>query len=172
MSMKNIGRCLVHLLLPIRRAQLKFVSEFSKGISECKILEIGCGGKKDFIEFFETHNDTVQSDAKPYPGCEVLDVTELDCKNQYDVIIAINVLEHVYDYRRAITNIHDALRPNGYLVLSVPFFYPLHDLPDDYWRFTCESLRRELSMFGTVTITQSGFRWAPHSIHIIAAKTK
>ncbi len=170
MSLKSIGRRFAHFLLPIRKAQIRFVKEFSETVDECTILEIGCGGNKDFIKYFETRNDVVQSDIKRFPGCEVLDVTELNLKEQYDVILAINVLEHIFNYRLAISNMFNALHPGGHLVLSVPFFYPFHDLPNDYWRFTPFSLEKELNVFHHVRITQSGLKWAPHSIHAIATK--
>lgn len=170
MSLKGIGKRFAHFLLPIRKAQIRFVKDFSENIDDCKILEIGCGGKKDFIRFFEAHNDVAQSDVRKFPGCEVLDVIDLNLKEEYDVILAISVLEHVYDFRRAISNMYNALRPGGHLVLSVPFFYPLHDLPGDYWRFTPMSLEKELNAFQDVKITQSGLNFAPHSIHAIATK--
>ena len=170
MSVKSVGKQIVHLLLPIRKAQVRLVREFSRDVVESRVLEIGCGGKKDFIMFFENQNEVVQTDLEPYHGCTVLDVTKLNVAEEYDVILAINVLEHIYDYRVAISNMYRALKPGGQLVLSMPFFYPLHDLPNDYWRFTASSLKRELAMFEHIVISQSGMRWAPHSIHAIATK--
>ncbi|MFW9789105.1 MAG: class I SAM-dependent methyltransferase [Candidatus Thorarchaeota archaeon] len=170
MSKRSIGRGIAHFLLPIRKAQVRFVREFSRDVAGCKILEVGCGGKKDFIKFFELQNDVIQTDLEQHPGCEVLDVTKMSVEEEYDIILAINVIEHVYDYGLAILNMHRALKPGGRLVLSTPFFYPLHDLPDDYWRFTTSCLNKILGLFDKVEISQSGMKWAPHSVHAIATK--
>lgn len=41
------------------------------------------------------------------------------------------------------------------------FFYPLHDEPHDYWRFTEHALRMLLADFSEVRIDCSGPRKAP-----------
>jgi hypothetical protein len=33
------------------------------------------------------------------------------------------------------------LKPEGRIVVSVPFLFPIHDAPGDYWRFTKYGLR-------------------------------
>ena len=80
MSVKSVGKQIVHLLLPIRKAQVRLVREFSRDVVESRVLEIGCGGKKDFIMFFENQNEVVQTDLEmfiltpdfqPQKGCKV-----------------------------------------------------------------------------------------------------
>ena len=36
------------------------------------------------------------------------------------------------------------LKPGGHLVLSVPFLYPVHESPHDYWRLTPHGLESSL----------------------------
>jgi ubiquinone/menaquinone biosynthesis C-methylase UbiE len=40
--------------------------------------------------------------------------------NSYDCIFCIDVLEHIHKPEEALTELHRILRPNGYLILSVP----------------------------------------------------
>ena len=66
----------------------------------------------------------------------------MDYKNEFDSIICMCVLEHIYDFHKAIKNMYKALKPNGNVIISIPLLYPLHDEPHDYWRFTEHSIRK------------------------------
>ena len=91
-------------------------------------------------------------------------------ENKFDVILCMNVLEHVYDFKRAIASIYKALKIDGYAIIFVPVFYPLHDEPGDYWRFTEHSLRRLLNKFKIVKFTHSGVRQFPFAYFIQVQK--
>jgi len=45
--------------------------------------------------------------------------------NAIDIIFCNHVLEHVDDDRKALSEIHRVLKPGGWAILQVPFFYPL-----------------------------------------------
>lgn len=53
-----------------------------------------------------------------------------------DAVICTEVLEHVADPSAALAEIARVLRPNGVLVLSVPHLSPIHEAPNDYYRYT------------------------------------
>jgi len=59
-----------------------------------------------------------------------------------DVAVCLEVLEHVPDPARAIHEIGRILKPGGRAVISVPFAYPLHDVPYDFQRLTRYQLAR------------------------------
>src|SRR5215207_1692103 len=54
----------------------------------------------------------------------------------FDVIVLSEVLEHVHSPHLAIANIRAALREGGRLILTVPFLFPIHERPHDYYRYT------------------------------------
>jgi SAM-dependent methyltransferase len=58
-----------------------------------------------------------------------------------DVVLLLEVLEHVACTDQALAEIRRVLKPDGQLYLSVPFTYPIHDAPYDFWRFTVHGLR-------------------------------
>jgi SAM-dependent methyltransferase len=61
---------------------------------------------------------------------------------------------------KAMTEIGRTLKPGGKLLLSVPFFYPLHDEPHDYFRYTPYGIKEILSKVGFKMIDmvpQGGF---------------
>jgi SAM-dependent methyltransferase len=51
------------------------------------------------------------------------DVTRLSFRDRsFDAVVSLDVLEHVPDFRRALAEFARVLRPDGVLVLSVPFY--------------------------------------------------
>jgi SAM-dependent methyltransferase len=46
------------------------------------------------------------------------------------------VLEHLPSPGDAVREIHRVLKPGGHVILTTPLFWPLHEQPRDYYRFT------------------------------------
>jgi SAM-dependent methyltransferase len=46
-------------------------------------------------------------------------------ENSFDVVLCNHVLEHVQDDIKALSEIKRVLRPKGFAILQVPFFYPI-----------------------------------------------
>jgi len=62
----------------------------------------------------------------------------------FDHVLALNVLEHIFNYQNMLDEAHRILKPGGTLVLAVPFLIQLHPSPHDHWRFSKETLERLL----------------------------
>lgn len=91
----------------------------------------------------------------------------------YDVIVCTQVLEHVPNPFLAAAELCRILKPGGLLLLTVPAAYPYHSAPNDYWRYSRDSLRllfgerlREIQIetFGNrLTIVGAYWNWyEPH----------
>ncbi len=65
-----------------------------------------------------------------------------------DVVLLLEVLEHIPDPENTISEAHNALKTGGKLYLSTPFLYPIHDAPHDYQRYTIYGLRKILTRHG------------------------
>ena len=65
-----------------------------------------------------------------------------------DGVLIFEVLEHVPDPEAALAEVSRVLKPEGVLLLSVPFIYPVHNAPFDFHRFTRHALERSLRRHG------------------------
>lgn len=131
-----------------------------------KILEIGAG-KKPCKEVFQKASFTC-TDIISYNLVDALiDVNNMPFKeNFFDLVICNNVLEHVPTPQQAVDEIHRCLKPGGKLFLVVPFLFPLHDIPHDYFRFTEYSLAKFFEKWRTTKIQSiSYFSWLGNHLH-------
>lgn len=51
------------------------------------------------------------------------------------------MLEHLERPGDALNEAHRLLRPGGHLILTAPFFWPLHEEPRDFYRYSPYGLR-------------------------------
>jgi hypothetical protein len=73
-----------------------------------------------------------------------------------DIIVALEVLEHVVNPSHAVASCYSALPNHGKLILSTPWITPIHDRPYDYYRFTPAALRFFTRDFAKTTIYARG----------------
>lgn len=162
--MKRFLRKIAHLIFGIRKFNDRCIRSYAKGVKNKQVLEIGSGTQafgKDYYSakrYFDLSNEFIQSDINPEFGHPLVDITIMEESDAYDIILCMNVLEHVYDYQKGIQNMYRALRPSGELVVFVPMFYPLHDEPHDYWRFTEHALRKMFQDFEIIELKKKGLR--------------
>jgi SAM-dependent methyltransferase len=72
----------------------------------------------------------------------------------FDVVLCTEVLEHLPEPQRAIDEMFRVLVPGGQLLLTTRFLFPIHDAPNDYFRFTKYGLRHLLRRFEIVELQE------------------
>lgn len=85
-----------------------------------------------------------------------IDIEQWHDSRKWNAIFCIEVLEHLKDPEKAARNLHRALTPGGYLIVSVPFAYRSH-YPRDYWRFTEMGLQTLFYNYETIDFYKEYF---------------
>jgi SAM-dependent methyltransferase len=106
------------------------------------ILEIGSkdyGNTATFRDFYHS-NTYVGVDLEAGANVDVVaDLTVPDHgleKNSFSLVICCSVLEHVKKPWLFAPIVSELVKPGGYLYISVPWVWPYHAFPDDYYRFS------------------------------------
>ena len=118
-----------------------------------KLLDVGAGSSpyEDLIMASGKVSEYIKLDFSSsdyHPGHQ-LDLTwdgktiPLDAQS-IDTVFMTEVLEHVHKPSEMLQELRRVLKPGGILFLTVPFTWPMHELPYDYHRFTPIALRAYL----------------------------
>jgi SAM-dependent methyltransferase len=173
---ERVLRAAAHLVFRGRRFHYRHLRKLAREIRHKVILEIGSGkpvnGQYPYSahHLFDTSNQFIKSDIVGEYGHRVIDLTAFDARNEFDVVLCLNVIEHVYEFHRAFDNLYRAVKPGGTAIIGVPAYYPLHDEPADYWRFTEHSLRKLMAPYRDVQLYNSGLRRYPFAYLVRAEK--
>jgi SAM-dependent methyltransferase len=73
----------------------------------------------------------------------------------FDVVLCTEVLEHLHTPAAALAEMYRVLRPDGKLLLTTPFAYPIHYAPTDYYRYTRYGLLHLLGEWEVETLTEA-----------------
>ena len=123
--------------------RFSITAEYASGI----LLDIGCSDQKlqSFlpegityigIDYLNTASEMYGTIPTLYGITGNLPFKE----GSVDTIALLEVLEHLPNPWQCFKEIHRVLKPGGYLILTTPFLYPVHDAPYDFQRFTIHGL--------------------------------
>jgi SAM-dependent methyltransferase len=105
-----------------------------------RVLDVGCGDRP-YAELFP---DAIGFDVPGNPHADLhgsLEAIPVDDAS-FDVVLCLQVLEHVADPAAAVRELRRVVRPGGRVLLSTHGVYPFHPNPDDLWRWTHQGLER------------------------------
>lgn len=96
---------------------------------------------------------------------KLLDLHDIDLPSEsVGTVICLDTLEHVEYPHKALEEIHRILKSDGTAVISSVMFFPIHDYPHDYWRFTPEAFRSLLKPFRSSFVGFAGDQLFPHTV--------
>ncbi len=117
-------------------------------------LDVGCGSRPYEGVFINGCYEgvDVQSSGRPLsmkmPDKFYDGVTLPYSENSFDLVMSTQVLEHVPDPLALVSEMVRVCKSGGELVLSLPFVYPEHEQPYDYFRFTSYGITALLERAG------------------------
>lgn len=123
-----------------------------------RLLDVGCG-EKPYEPLFAPHAaEYVGLDTAPHVNADLVGPIEAIPAGDasFDVVLCLQVLEHVDDPAQGVRELHRVTRPGGRVLLSTHGAYVYHPNPVDRWRWTHEGLGRlfaESGDWASVTVT-------------------
>jgi SAM-dependent methyltransferase len=146
--------------------------EFKRIELHGSVLDIGGAKGAVYQALLKGTHTIIVANVDPKYGFDVrCDLEEpLPMENEsFDAVLAVNILEHIFNYQNVLRESYRVLRSGGTFVLAVPFLLQLHPTPHDYWRFSGESLELLLQNTGFASIfvrtVGSGVFSATHQLH-------
>lgn len=146
----------------VRRQLLDMDLEDIKCYMHQRVMEIGCGSlnrrgqfKLPVSKLDQWITVDVQKAVRP---ALLADVECLPVKSEnFDVVIAIEMLEYVINPTVALKEMNRILKPGGIVIVSTPFMHRM-DTSSDRWRFTQAGLQDLLvgAGFRIEKVTQQG----------------
>lgn len=125
------------------------------------LLDVGCGempykslisGYKQITGYIglDIENPSYQAYIKPDIFWDGVHIPLED--NSVDCAIATELFEHVPDLESTLKELKRVLKLGGSIFFTVPFLWPLHDMPQDEYRYTPFSLDRIFQKAGFAEI--------------------
>jgi SAM-dependent methyltransferase len=123
------------------------------------LLDVGCGTKPyrplfSVLSYEGLEIDTDRARAAGFADHYYDGETMPFPDQSFDSIICNQVLEHVFNPDFFIGELSRVLRPNGKLIVTVPFVWDEHEQPFDYARYSSFGLRHLLAGGGFKTVDQ------------------
>lgn len=119
-------------------ALIERLEKYASGI----LVDIGCGEKpyaivtKDLVSehIGVDHEDTQHQKSNIDIFASAYNTTLPDASA--DTILCTAVLEHLERPKDALREMYRTLKPGGYIILTAPLFWHLHEEPRDFYRYT------------------------------------
>ena len=138
----------------IRNGLFKSISQIAP-ILRGDILDFGCGSKP-YESLFKNANSYIGVDIKVSGHIHTESKIDLfyDGKTlpfsegRFDAVVCFEVFEHVFNIEEVLAEINRVLKPNGQLLISIPFVWEEHEIPFDFARYTSYGISQILKKSG------------------------
>ena len=138
----------------LRDGLYKSILSFAPGV-EGNVLDFGCGSKP---------YESIFTNATSYVGVDIevsghvhqnskVDIFYDGKKlpfpdDHFDAVVSFEVFEHVFNLEEVLREIRRVLKPDGKLLVTMPFAWHEHEAPYDFARYTSYGIRHVLQNGG------------------------
>ncbi len=157
----------------LRATFRRFIFNLSRrNLTGGNLLEVGCGYGfflDEVRDFFKTREGTEFSRAAHDHACMVADniyhggIDQIPQDRKYDCIVAIHVIEHIYEPKDFLDKLYKRLKPGGKMVVATPNMgslwrrfmghrWPSFKIPEHILYFDKKSLQTAMQMVGLMNI--------------------
>lgn len=132
----NFYQWCIRIVAPVLFTGLTAKQFASRFKGEEKILNVGSGPTI-------IHPRSVNVDMLPFPSVHAVCEAEAlpFASNSFDVTLSEEVMEHVRDPKEMAAEMKRVTKQDGLIYVSLPFMFPYHPSPKDYWRLSTEGLQ-------------------------------
>lgn len=127
----------------IMRSSGPLSREIIELLEDKSILDIGCGEQKIRqilpqnsyycgLDYYDTATQWYFTQPDIFGDAQVLPFKS----NSFDFVFLFDVLEHIPNTEACLAELHRVLKVDGMCILQIPFMYPIHDAPLDFYRWT------------------------------------
>lgn len=118
-----------------------------------KVIELGSqdvnGSTRRLIDSFNP-SACVGVDIEKGPNvdvvCNVEEIFTRFKKESFDLVLSTEMLEHVRDWKKVISNIKNLCKPGGTILITTRSYgFRYHPTPTDFWRFEIEDMKQIFS---------------------------
>jgi len=121
---------------------IEFLQYSARKYAEGVLLDIGCGKKpyKSIFSPYVSHHIGIDLRDSPH-GTSMTDMVGSAYRigaasSSCNLVLCTEVLEHLEKPKQALQEFYRILKKNGVLIITVPFFWPIHEEPRDFYRYT------------------------------------
>lgn len=131
----------------VHRISASRIRHYGERYLRGRMLDVGCGKKTKTLLVGDLVDEYVGLDhveTKHGGGFADLQGTAYDIPAgdaTFDSMLCTAVLEHLEEPLQALVEARRVLKPGGYAIYTIPFFWHLHEEPRDFFRYTKHGLR-------------------------------
>lgn len=144
---------------PWRKANWRFLEELAASAGPgALVLDVG-SGMGDFAEIFQQHF-YYTLDVVAHPEVDIVcDLTRVVpfSEGVFDLVLVMNVVEHIYATRDFFQSLARLVKPGGKLAVAVPFLMKVHMAPYDFHRYTHYALAEIAKEAGLEVASLEGY---------------
>ncbi len=159
-----------HWWYQARRTIVGSLIDAIKTTDNPSIVSIGCGNGTE-LQFLQSKGNItgLDIDCQVVSNCRAkgFDVIQADLLqnalvDQFDIVIAMDIIEHIHDDTKAVQALYKLAKPGGFILVTVPAFpflwTELDELTDfpHYRRYTRSTLKKALALPG-VSLTKCSY---------------
>jgi len=114
-----------------------------------RVIEVGSydvnGSLRPIIELLKPA-EYIGVDIRKGPGVDIIcnaeNLVERFGKETFDIVISTELLEHIRNWKKAISNIKNVCKPGGIILITTRSYgFPYHPCPYDFWRYELEDMK-------------------------------